>query len=349
MLADDGPLSSPQIEPALGPITEDRPNDGPDVDIQSPTNTERSLESSSEAASELSPSVRRPSFNLADELQNANMGDSDEETQTVLANQSATRQESPVADPGQQSSSGNIGEAAGSNGAISGRTEEEYQEETRKRLAAEERVSKLEAQLEAQQQRHEREVKAEKRKLEREIQKAEQAREADKLKFDEKFNEGDQRIKEYEAQINKYVDNVAKLEDELAKAGKSQADDAARVKLENEREELRNAIARELYPTAEAPPVTPRGLPQPGEARFLLAESEYLLDKQRPLYDALREAANYADGRGGLSPNNGVLVNSFRQYLGEMNDFLEAGMARPRHCLLEARRDWGVMAQSDTW
>lgn len=349
MLTDDGPLNSPQIEPALGAIVEDPVIDSPAEDFRSPTNTDQSLLGNPDDASEPSPTLRRPSYNnLAAELENQSMDSSEEETQTDEANQSTTQQEPSGAEPGQQPSGESIGAAAGSNDARSGRTEE-LQEEIRKRLAAEERVTTLQAALKAQQERHEDETKAQKRKFDRDIQKANQAREADKAKFDEEFDQGDKRTKEYQAEIEKNIDHVAKLEALLKSSAKSSADDDARIKLEKEREEYRIALQKELNPAAEAPPMTPRGYPRPGSARFLLAESAYLLDKHSRLYDAVRAAANYVDGRSDWKSNDKQLFEAFGNTIGEMNAFLEQNMHRSSECLEVARNDWGIAARVNTW
>lgn len=350
MLTDDGPLNSPQIEPSLGAIVEDPANDRPAVDILSPTNTDQSFPGNPEDGSEASPTLRRPSFNLAAELENQSMDSSEEETQTEEANQSTTRQEPPGAESGQRPPGDSNVAAVGPNDALSGGTEE-LQEEIRKRLAAEARVKTLQAELQAQAQRYDDEIRAEKRKFERDIQNANKAREADKVKFDKEFSQGDQKIKMFQEEIAKLGDNVATLEAKLESSGKSSADDAARVKLgkEKEQEEFRKAFEMEVNPTAEAPLMTPRDYPRPGSARFLLAESAYLLDKYSPLYDAVRAAANYVDRRGDWNSKEKQLFGAFGTALGDMNDFLEENMNRPDDCLKVAREEWGVSARENTW
>lgn len=351
MLTDNGPLASPQIEPALGVVVEDAANDEVGGDLQSPAIGDQSLLGNPEDASEPSPTLRRPSFNLAAELGSESMDGSDEDTQTEVANQNTSQEEPPGADRGQQRQNGNTGGPAGSKDARSGRTEEEFQEELKKRLAAEKQVNTLKAELKAQQQRYEEEAEADKRKYERALQRANQAREADKMKFDEECNQRiDERIKQFQAEIEKAEENVEKLTAQLEDGAKSAAEDAARTKLDNEREELRNAVQREINPTMEVPPATPRDFPRPGSARFLLAECEYLLDKSSPLYAAVRSAANYADGRGDdPSGKNRELFDAFSLRLQEMNVFLEANMDLPQGTLNEATRDWGYAAQENTW
>lgn len=342
VLTDNGPLNSPQIEPALGAVVEDPANDQAGGDLQSPTNTAQSLLGIPDNASESSPTVRRPSFNLAAELQDESMDSPQEDTQT---------QEAPGADTRQQRPSENRGEAAGSNDARSGRTEEEFQEEFSRRIAAEERTNELEAQLKAQRESFEEKARAEKRKFERALQKANQDREADKMKFDEEYNNRlDQRVKEFKAELAKQMDNTAKLTAVMEAGEKAAADDAARIKRENDREELRKAFQREIDPTVEGPQLAPRDDPRPGSARFLLAECEYLLDKSSPLYEAVRSAANYADGRGdNPSDRSKELVNAFGDKLGEMINFMEVNWATAQDTLGEATRDWGYAAEENTW
>ncbi|KAG6359543.1 hypothetical protein INS49_013064 [Diaporthe citri] len=351
LLADNGPLSSPQIEPALGAVVEDPANDKSGGDLQSPANADQSLLGNPDDAGELSPELRRPSYNLSAELGGESMDGSEEDTQPEVENESTSRQEHPGADPGQQRPGENLGEAAGAKDARSGRTEEEFQEEVRKRLAAEERVNTLEAELKIREQRYEEAAAADRRKFQRAIQKANQAREADKMKFDEEFdNRVNESIKGFQEEMEKHANNAAKLTAIVEGGGKSAADDAARIKLENDQEEFRNAVQRELNPTVEGPPVTPRDYPRPGSARFLLAECEYLLDKSSPLYDAVRSAANHADGRGdGPSGKNKGLFDAFSLELQQMNDFLEENMDLPQGTLNEAIRDWGYAAQENTW
>lgn len=348
MLTDDGPLNSPQIEPALGAIVEDPASDRPAVDILSPTNTDQSLPGNPEDGSEASPTLRGPSLNLAAELENQSMDSSEEETQTEEANQSTTRQEPSGAEPGKRPAGDSNGAAVEPNDALSGGIDE-LQKEIRKRLAAEARVKTLQAELKAEKQRCDDEVEAEKLRFKRAIQKANQDREADKVKFDKEFSQGDQKIKMFQAEIAKLGDNVATLEAKLESSGKSSADDAARIKLEKEQEEYRKAFEREVNPTVEAPLMTPRDYPRPGSARFLLAESAYLLDKYSPLYDAVRAAANYVDCRGDWNSKEKQLFGAFGTALGDMNDFLEKNMDRPDDCLKVAREDWGLQARENTW
>lgn len=350
VLADNGPLSSPQIEPALGAVIEDPANDEIGGDLQSPANADQSLLGNPEDASEPSPTFRRPSFNLAAELGGESMDSPVEGTQTEVANESTSRQETPGADPGQRRPSENKGEATGRKDARSGRIEEDFQEELRKRLAAEERVKELEAALKTQKQRYDEKAAAEKKKFDRAIQKANQAREADKMKLDEECNQRiDQTVKGFQAELDKQINNTARLTAMVESGGKSAADEAARIKLESDRE-LRSAIQRELNPTVEGPPVTPRGYPRPGSARFLLAECEYLLDKSSPLYEAVRSVANYVDGRGDVpSGRNKELFDEFSLSLQAINTFMEENMDIPQDTLNEASRDWGYATQEHTW
>lgn len=351
VLTDNGPLNSPQIEPPLGDVVENPANDQAGGDLQSPTNTDQSLLGIPDDASESSPTLRRTSFNLATELQNETMDSPQEDKQTEMASKSASRQEAPGADTGEQHTSENRGEAAGLEDARSGRTEEEFQKEIRRRIAAEERANKLETELKAQQQRHEEQTEADKRRFEHAIQKANQAREADKMKFDEQCNHRiDETVKHFKAELAKHMDNAAKLTAVVEAGEKSAADDAARIKHENDQEELRNAFQREVNPTVEGPQLAPRDYPRPGEARFLLAECEYLLDKSSPLYEAVRSAANYADGRGdNPSDRSKELLDAFGNKLDEMIDFMEEYWETPQGTLSEATRDWGYEAQKTTW
>ncbi|KAK7697806.1 hypothetical protein SLS64_013138 [Diaporthe eres] len=351
VLTDNGPLTSPQIEPALGAVVENPANDQAGGDLQSPTNTDHSLLGIPDDASESSPTLRRSSLNLAAELQDETMDSPQEDTQTEMANKSASRQEAPGADTGQQHPSENRGETAGSEDARSGRTEEEFQKEISRRIAAEDRVNKLETELKAQQQRYEEQTEADKRRFEHAMQKANQAREADKMKFDEQCNHRiDETVKHFKAELAKHMDNAAKLTAVVEAGEKSAADDAARIERENDLEELRNAFQREVNPTVEGPQLAPRDYPRPGEARFLLAECEYLLDKSSPLYEAVRSAANYADGRGDdPSDRSKGLLDAFGNKLDEMIDFMEEYWETPQGTLSEATRDWGYEAQKTTW
>ncbi|KAI7785977.1 hypothetical protein LA080_005638 [Diaporthe eres] len=351
VLTDNGPLNSPQIEPALGAVVENPANNQAGGDLQSPTNTDQSLLGIPDDSSESSPTFRRPSFNLATELQDESMDSPEEDTQTEGVNESASRQEAPGADTRQQHTSENMVEAAGPEDVRSGRTEEEFQEEIRRRIAAEERVNKLETELKAQQQRYEEQTEADKRRFEHAIQKANQAREADKMKFDEQCNHRiDETVKHFKAELAKHMDNAAKLTAVVEAGEKSAADAAARIKRENDLEELRNAFQREVNPTVEGPQLAPRDYPRPGSARFLLAECEYLLDKSSPLYEAVRSAANYADGRGDKpSDRSKELLDAFDNKLGEMIGFVEEYWETPQGTLSEATRDWGYEAQKTTW
>lgn len=351
VLTDNGPLNSPQIEPALSAVVEVPANDQAGGDLQSPTNTAQSLLDIPDNASESSPTVRRTSFNLAAELQDESMDSPQEDTQTEVANESASREDAPGADTRQQRPSENRGESAGSKDTRSGRTEEEFQEEIRRRIAAEERVNMLEAQVKAQRESFEEQARAEKRKFERALQKANQDREADKMKFDEEYNNRlDQRVKEFKAELAKQMDNTAKLTAVMEAGEKAAADDAARIKRENDREELRKAFQREVDPTVEGSQLAPRDYHRPGSARFLLAECEYLLDKSSPLYEAVRSAANYADGRGdNPSDRSKGLLNAFGEKLGEMINFMEENWATAQDTLGEATRDWGYAAEENTW
>ncbi|KKY35193.1 hypothetical protein UCDDA912_g04839 [Diaporthe ampelina] len=379
VVTEDGALNSPQIETGLGTVV-DSAIHSTVGNSQTPTNTGQSSLGYPDDTSQSSPTVRRPSFNLAAELQGADLNSSDEDTQVEGDLQSTTPsapnigdsseetsgaqksdiavapQEPLGADPGQQAPSKDIGAAPKSNDARLGRTEKEFQEESRTRLAAEERVKTLEAKLAAQQQRHDDEVEAAERRFERAIARANQAREADKEKFDMKYDDNDKRIQGFQAEIQKHVENVARLTAELEACEKSAAGDDAREgasarnkKLETKREELWAAIQREVNPSA-VPPPTPKGHPRPGSARFLLAESEYLLEKNSRLYDALRAAANYADGREDWpSDDDKQLFEAFRVTVGEVNDFLEENEDRAQDCLKEWRRDWGIAAKANRW
>lgn len=359
VLTDDAPLNSPQIEPALGAIVEDPANDRPAEDVQSPTDTEQSDMTALKDASNPSPTSPRPLQNLATELGNQIIDSSEEDSQREESNQSTPRKESLGADPEQRNPSENQGDVVGSSDARSGQIRE-LEEEKSQRLAAEERVKALEAKLKDQEKAHEGKAAAEKKKFERDLQKAHQATEAEKTKYDEKFNENDEEIKGYQAEIERLQNKEASLKASLEKSGKAAADDAARIKIENEQKELemRDAIQRELNSTSEAPLTSPRDYPRPGSARFLLAEYEYLLDKFSPLYQALRNAANYADGRGDWTREDKQLLEAFGGALGEVNTHLEESLNMdipqgdrevPQKCLAEARTLWGAIAQANTW
>lgn len=380
VMTEDGPLNSPQIEPSLGAIVEDAAIESPVGDSQTPTNTDQSLLGHPDDISQSSPAVRRPSFNLAAELQSADLNSSDEDTQVEEGPQGTTSpaenienspeessgaqkseiegepQEPLGANPGQEAPGDNTGAASKSDDVRPGRTEREFQEQTKKRLASEEKVKMLEAKLAAQKQRHDEEVEALEKKYERAIARANQAREADKEKFDMKYDDNDKRIQGFQAEIQKHVENVARLTAELEACEKSAAGDDAREgastrnkELEAEREELWVAIQKEVNPSA-VPPPTPRGHPRPGSARFLLAESEYLIKKNSRLYDALRAAANYADGREDWpSDDDQQVFDAFRQTVKEMNDMVEENEDRAEDGLAELRRYWGISMDGNKW
>lgn len=353
VLADSGPLNSPQIEPALGDIVEEHPHDGPEAYVQSPTNTDESSLGNPDSSSEASPTLRRPSYNLGAELGDMD-ADSSEDDKKTERNRSPTGKERLDPDPGQQPRSGIIGEAQGSNDATRGHTDDEFEGEVRKRVAAEERVLKLEAELRAQEQRHEEESAADKKKYERALEKANRAREADKLKFDEKHNAKEFEIKGFQEEIQKNVDNMAKLTVALENCERHVAEHSAeediRIKLQKTEEQLRYAIQKEASQSLIGHSLAAPGFPRPGSARFLLAECEYLLDKHSPLYEAVRAVANYADGRSdGPSGENKRLLDAFNDRLKDMNAFLEENLDRPQDCIREARRDWGFAAEENTW
>lgn len=357
VLPDNEPLNSPQIEPALGAIVEDPANDRPAEDFQSPTDIEQSHLTVAEDSTNSSPSSPRSMRNLAADLGDQNMDSSEEDTQGEQPNQSTPRRESLRADPEQGNPSENQGDVVGSSDARSGPTQE-LQEEQRQRLAAEERVKALEAKLKDQKKAHEERVAADKNKFDRQLQKAHQAIEATKVKYDEKFDENDKKVKGFQAEIEQHKQNSVRLEDLVKELEKTTTDEAARVKIDNDQKEMRDAIMREINSTADAPLTSPRDYPRPGSARFLLAEHEYLLDKFSPLYSALRNAANYADGRGDWTSDEKQLFKAFDGALKEMNGRLKEDLDRepsqedskpPQNCLEEARTIWGNLAQANTW
>lgn len=357
VLTDDGTPNSPQIEPALGAIVEDPATDRPAEDVQSPTDTEQSDMTVSKDAGNPTPTSPRPLQNLATELGNQIIDSSEEDTQRDESNPSTPRKESLGADPEQRHPSENQGGVVRSSDARSGPTRE-LEEEKSQRLAAEERVKTLEAKLKDQEKAHEEKSAAEKNKFERKIQKANQATEAEKTKYDEKFNKTDEKMKGYQAEIERLQNEEASLKASLEESRKAAANDAARIKIENEQKEMREAILREINSTAEAPLTSPRDYPRPGSARFLLAEYEYLLDKFSPLYQALRNAANYADGRGDWTSDDKQLLEAFGGALEEVNTRLEQSLNMdipqedrkvPQQCLEEARTLWGAIAQANTW
>ncbi|KAL1874907.1 hypothetical protein Daus18300_003448 [Diaporthe australafricana] len=351
----------------------------PVEDLQSPTGTDQSLLD----VNDRSPVARRfsPYNNLADELKGADFESSDGDTNSGGEQESATVSESQIdksseensaaqqsatereldqtraANTGQQTTqSEETDDTRDIDEVRAARAAEEFEDEVRKRLAAEERVRALEAEALAENQRYESEKEAAEKGFKRAISRLERDREGEKEKYELKYDENDQKIQDFQAQIQKHVDNVQNLtvaledcQGSLASKvegnGASTGDNGA----EDEQEALRGMLQRE-FDASTGGPISPREGPRPGSARFLLAEYEYLLNKDSQLYEAVLATANYADGRG-ASPSNEHkrLYDTFKVIIADMNEFLEKNEDRPVECLVESGRDWTVSVEENGW
>lgn len=348
----------------------------PVEDLQSPTDTDRSLLD----ASDSSPVARRPSYNnLAGELEGFDSSDGDtnsggeleiatvSESQIDKSSEENSAVQQPVterepeqtgaADAGQQTTQSKETEETRDIDKVRAvRTAEEFEDEVRKRLAAEERVRVLEAEALAEHQRHESEKEAAKQAFKRDIERIQKARAGEKAKYELKYDENDQKIHDFQAQIQKHVDNVqnltAALEDCQGSLASKEEGNGALTRdneAEDEREALRGVLQREFDASAGGP-TSPRDGIRPGSARFLLAEHAYLLDKDSQLYEAVLATANYADGRGAWpSDEHRRLYDTFRVIIADMNDFLEKNGDRPVECLVESGRDWTVSMEENGW
>ncbi|KAJ0107131.1 hypothetical protein J7T55_014661 [Diaporthe amygdali] len=348
----------------------------------SPSSTPATEASSEQAQVDPTDGNEEPShINLADELEAAGLDSSDEDSK-VYGTQESQPSSAPHVDnvseeisgsqrsgvegqneeprgtgPGQQPTQNKEdGEAPDSNSVRPGRSEVEYQEELSKRFAAEETVSKLQAEAEADRKRYEDDAKAERADFERRIRRLQQEKEGEKLKYESKFDDKDGKIQEFQEQIQKHTDNVQKLTTALEECQKSLAGDDAGAGEhrgdrgdENEQYTLRGALQRELDASMGGLPSPRNGL-RPGSARFLLAEHEYLLDKNSQLYEAVLATANYADGRGSwTSDEDKRLVDAFRVAVAEMNEFLEKNVDRAVDCVVESKNDWALSAKENGW
>ncbi|KAI3393952.1 hypothetical protein diail_3431 [Diaporthe ilicicola] len=358
-------------------LTYDGASDDPTPieNFQSPTATDQSLLGQPQD----SPVARRRSYNnLADELDGADLDRSDWETSPENSQKSITSplsqfNMSPQEDPGvqhpeiggpdqprdtdprqQHPQNKETVEAQSSDEVTPGRTVEGFEEEMRKRLAAEERVRVLEAEAAAEQQRYEDEMKTERAGFERAIRRVERDRDAEKEKYEMKSEDKDKKIQEFQAKLQESLDNVQSLEAALEEGqkahdsrGTGEGVPSGSNEAENEQEKFRGSLQRELD-VSMGGPSSPRDGHRPGSARFLLAEYEYLLDKNSPLYEAILATSNYADGRGGWpSDEHRRLFDAFKDTSTAMNEFLAEHEDQPQDCLLESKRDWAVAVEEN--
>lgn len=315
-LTDDGPLASPQIEPSLGEIVEESVKSRAGKDTQSPTNTDQST----------SPDAQGPSFNLADELEGVRSDGSGGDMRSEAGDQGT----SPIAVPA---------EGAPEAGDVSSGHSESIQEEKRKRLAAEERLSTLKAAMKDQQQRFEEEAENAKKKHEQALQKVNKAREAEKVKLELKNNTISLEVAKYEEMI----EALTQLED----PGQPIANDVSNQKEKPAMDpKLLQAITKEINAGSGMDPIgrlpmASKGGFKPGSARVLLAECEFLLDKSTPVYTALRVMADYADGgRDRPSEKDKKMLGDFDGQLEGIIKLMEKHMKQPIECLKESRNDW---------
>ncbi|KAG8169113.1 hypothetical protein KVR01_001862 [Diaporthe batatas] len=348
-LTDDGPLASAQIEPSLGEIDEERASSGAGEDFQ--------LESPTSADLSISPASRRSSYNLAAELKGQGWDDSDGDMRT---------------EAGDQGTSSTVAQTAGTPGveesqkpeAANSAKSESIEEEKSKRLAAEEQVRKLRAEMKDQRQKFEEEAEKAKTRHEKALEKANIAREAEKVKLEEK---AELNVNNFRGEIAKYEKSIEDLQalklgahaedpgrpnDSDADGDMSRQEETAAMGVTSTK-----AINRDLLGIHRGPHTRPvRNLPRantvnikPGSARFLLAQCDFLLDKKTPVYAALRTVANYADG-GELWPNERTrrMLANFNHQLDGIVQLMECHMYEsPNRCLEESRNDWRLAL--DSW
>lgn len=368
VLTGDGALGSPQIEPGLGEIVEDSANDAPVEDYRSPTSTDQSG----------SPNMDQPLHNLASELEGETLG-SDEDVEpegqsqqtspsAVQIDQSSkgneTIEDSPAtgkpqephdAVPGQQAPSEGKAGKLGSNNERPGRSKDS-QKETSKRIAAEKQVQKLKDKLTAQRDDHERRERLARDWYDREIQKVNQARENEKVNLENKLNvEWEQKMT---AELTRHDKRIASMAAQVEGFGQSTAGNDAHGDFTGLKkqvanvtdEELAQAIKDEINAPLVGLPIAPRSGLRPGSARFLIAEYEYLLDKNSRLCNALRVTADYADGAGDLpSVEDKRLFDEFKRQVEEMIKFIETHFNLTRDCIKESVKDWAVAAEDGRW
>jgi hypothetical protein len=110
-------------------------------------------------------------------------------------------------------------------------------------------------------------------------------------------------------------------------------------------EESPRAIRDELRGFIEVPttdPVLPSDC-NPCGARFLLAECEYLLNKDDPVYNSLLAMADYADGGESLPSNmDAYICDAFDGQLTRVQAYMEGHkeVSKAKQCLLESSQKW---------